>query len=598
MWGKEKMDISRSDLKLLIRLLKDAFVFRGLLLGVIVAAFGTVAAGVAETYLLKTIIDESADQQLGSQVGNIMLLLAVLAVGATATYYRFKLAGYFSGSFVHRLNQRLFRKVTRMSISALENYDAGDVVARFSSDIRKINTFAEVSLPLLILHPIMFVMGAAYLAVLDAQLLMLSIIPIPVGFFLIMLMTRSMSQLSMNTQTYFGRGFGVLAEMLAGFATMKVFHLRGYLYQDFKKQMDTGLSSQLKLVDRYAWMGPVQVMIRLVPSIVCLIVGGGRALAGDFSLGELIAFFYLLNFVIDPVAQMPTHIAGCKDALGASKRIFHLLDEADEKLDHLTLSHLERPQLQLDKVGLVYQPENNQAVQALQDINLIIEPGEKVAIVGESGSGKSSLLKVLAGFYLHTGEISLAADRMFDEREPEDDGYRRQLSVVNQETFLFPISIMENIRLAKPDATESEVIAAAQKAYADSFIREQAQGYETILGENGVSLSYGQKQRISLARAFLKPAPVLMMDEPTASLDQTSESLVEQAILREADERTVIVITHKLAITSMMDRVVVLDQGRVIENGTYSELMNRKGHFYRLHQAYYDHAANEELSHA
>lgn len=592
------MDISRSDLKLLIRLLKDAFVFRGLLLGVIVAAFGTVAAGVAETYLLKTIIDESADQQLGSQVGNIMLLLAVLAVGATATYYRFKLAGYFSGSFVHRLNQRLFRKVTRMSISALENYDAGDVVARFSSDIRKINTFAEVSLPLLILHPIMFVMGAAYLAVLDAQLLMLSIIPIPVGFFLIMLMTRSMSQLSMNTQTYFGRGFGVLAEMLAGFATMKVFHLRGYLYQDFKKQMDTGLSSQLKLVDRYAWMGPVQVMIRLVPSIVCLIVGGGRALAGDFSLGELIAFFYLLNFVIDPVAQLPTHIAGCKDALGASKRIFHLLDEADEKLDHLTLSHLERPQLQLDKVGLVYQPENNQAVQALQDINLIIEPGEKVAIVGESGSGKSSLLKVLAGFYLHTGEISLAADRMFDEREPEDDGYRRQLSVVNQETFLFPISIMENIRLAKPDATESEVIAAAQKAYADSFIREQAQGYETILGENGVSLSYGQKQRISLARAFLKPAPVLMMDEPTASLDQTSESLVEQAILREADERTVIVITHKLAITSMMDRVVVLDQGRVIENGTYSELMNRKGHFYRLYQAYYDHAANEELSHA
>ena len=592
------MDISRSDLKLLIRLLKDAFVFRGLLLGVIVAAFGTVAAGVAETYLLKTIIDESADQQLGSQVGNIMLLLAVLAVGATATYYRFKLAGYFSGSFVHRLNQRLFRKVTRMSISALENYDAGDVVARFSSDIRKINTFAEVSLPLLILHPIMFVMGAAYLAVLDAQLLMLSIIPIPVGFFLIMLMTRSMSQLSMNTQTYFGRGFGVLAEMLAGFATMKVFHLRGYLYQDFKKQMDTGLSSQLKLVDRYAWMGPVQVMIRLVPSIVCLIVGGGRALAGDFSLGELIAFFYLLNFVIDPVAQMPTHIAGCKDALGASKRIFHLLDEADEKLDHLTLSHLERPQLQLDKVGLVYQPENNQAVQALQDINLIIEPGEKVAIVGESGSGKSSLLKVLAGFYLHTGEISLAADRMFDEREPEDDGYRRQLSVVNQETFLFPISIMENIRLAKPDATESEVIAAAQKAYADSFIREQAQGYETILGDNGVSLSYGQKQRISLARAFLKPAPVLMMDEPTASLDQTSESLVEQAILREADERTVIVITHKLAITSMMDRVVVLDQGRVIENGTYSELMNRKGHFYRLYQAYYDHAANEELSHA
>ncbi|OLQ79993.1 hypothetical protein BIT28_01710 [Photobacterium proteolyticum] len=592
------MDISRSDLKLLIRLLKDAFVFRGLLLGVIVAAFGTVAAGVAETYLLKTIIDESADQQLGSQVGNIMLLLAVLAVGATATYYRFKLAGYFSGSFVHRLNQRLLRKVTRMSISALENYDAGDVVARFSSDIRKINTFAEVSLPLLILHPIMFVMGAAYLAVLDAQLLMLSIIPIPVGFFLIMLMTRSMSQLSMNTQTYFGRGFGVLAEMLAGFATMKVFHLRGYLYQDFKKQMDTGLSSQLKLVDRYAWMGPVQVMIRLVPSIVCLIVGGGRALAGDFSLGELIAFFYLLNFVIDPVAQMPTHIAGCKDALGASKRIFHLLDEADEKLDHLTLSHLERPQLQLDKVGLVYQPENNQAVQALQDINLIIEPGEKVAIVGESGSGKSSLLKVLAGFYLHTGEISLAADRMFDEREPEDDGYRRQLSVVNQETFLFPISIMENIRLAKPDATESEVIAAAQKAYADSFIREQAQGYETILGENGVSLSYGQKQRISLARAFLKPAPVLMMDEPTASLDQTSESLVEQAILREADERTVIVITHKLAITSMMDRVVVLDQGRVIENGTYSELMNRKGHFYRLYQAYYDHAANEELSHA
>ncbi len=167
--------------------------FGGLLLGVIVAAFGTVAAGVAETYLLKTIIDEAVDRQFGSQIGNIMLLLAVLTVGATATYFRFKLSGYFSGSFVYRLNQRLFQKVTRMSIAALEHYDAGDVVARFSSDIRKINTFAEVSLPLLILHPIMFVMGAAYLAALDGQLLLLSIIPIPVGFLLIMLMTRSMS---------------------------------------------------------------------------------------------------------------------------------------------------------------------------------------------------------------------------------------------------------------------------------------------------------------------------------------------------------------------------------------------------------------------
>ena len=591
------MDISRSDLKLLIRLLQDAFVFRGLLLGVIVAAFGTVAAGVAETYLLKTIIDEAVDRQFGSQVGNIMLLLAVLTVGATATYFRFKLSGYFSGSFVYRLNQRLFQKVTRMSIAALEHYDAGDVVARFSSDIRKINTFAEVSLPLLILHPIMFVMGAVYLAVLDGQLLLLSIIPIPVGFLLIMLMTRSMSQLSMNTQTYFGRGFAVLAEMLAGFSTMKVFHLRGYLYQDFKRQMDTGLTSQLKLVDRYAWMGPVQVMIRLVPSIVCLIVGGGRALTGEFSLGELIAFFYLLNFVIDPVAQLPTHIAGCKDALGASKRIFQLMDEADEKLDHLRLSDIERPQLKLGKVGLVYRSEKDQAVQALQDIDLVIEPGEKVAIVGESGSGKSSLLKVLAGFYQSSGEICLAAETIGNSK-PDGDYYRQQLSVVNQETFLFPVSIMENIRLAKPGATDSEVIIAAQKAYADSFIREQPQGYHTVLGENGVSLSYGQKQRISLARAFLKPAPVLIMDEPTASLDQSSENLVEQAILREADERTVIVITHKLAITSMMDRVVVLDQGRVVENGSYRELMSKQGHFYRLHRAYYDHATNKEPSHA
>ncbi|UXI00907.1 ABC transporter ATP-binding protein [Photobacterium sp. TY1-4] len=591
------MGASRSDLKLLSRLLGEAFVFKKLLLGVIVAAFGTVAAGVAETYLLKTIIDQSTAGQLNGLVGYLFLLLAVLTIGATATYFRFKLSGYFSGCFVHRLNQRLFAKVTSISVAELDKYDAGDMVARFSSDIRKINTFAEVSLPLLILHPVMFVMGAVYLGVLDLQLLLLSMIPIPVGFLLIMLMTRSMSQLSLNTQTYFGRGFAVLAEMLAGFSTMKVFQLRGFLYQAFQQQMDTGLSSQLRLVERYAWMGPVQVMIRLVPSIVCLIVGGNRALSGDFSLGELIAFFYLLNFVIDPVAQLPAHIAGCKDALGAGKRIFQVLDEKDEQFDNIRLRQGDQSALVLEDVGLVYQPSHAQSVTALRDIALTLRPGEKVAIVGESGSGKSSLLNVLCGFYPHTGAIHLTVNEN-ETQGPLGEAYRARLSVVNQSTFLFPVSILDNIRLARPDATELEVIHAAQKAYADNFIRELPQGYQTVLGDDGNALSYGQKQRISLARAFLKSSPILMMDEPTASLDATSESLVEQAILQEADDRTVILITHKLAITPEMDRIVVLDQGNVVENGSYHDLMAKRGAFYQLHQAYFQHTAQKELSHA
>ncbi|KHT61510.1 hypothetical protein RJ45_22480 [Photobacterium gaetbulicola] len=557
--------------RVLVRLCRDIWQFKGWLLAVVLASGFTVSAGVAETYALKLIIDLAGRGEVDAMLHGVLGLVAVLSVGALATYARFRLGGILSARFVYRFNQRLFGKLTGVSIAALERYETGDIVARFSSDLRKVNLFVENNLPLLVLHPVMFMAGAVYLGMLNLPLLIVAVLPIPLGFLLIVVLTRPMATLSEQAQARLGKGFAVLGEMLAGFATMKVFHLQQRLYGLFRRQMDDALASQLRLAQRYIWMGPLQVMIRLFPSVICLIVGGQMAVAGELSLGALIAFFYLLNFVIDPIAQLPTQIASCKDALGACARIYQLLDEPGEQLEHLRLQAPEPgPLLRVADLDLAYIPDR----PVLAGINLQIEPGEAVAIVGESGSGKSSLLKVLAGFYPPSrGSITLAAQ--------PGARFRGQIGLLGQDNYLFPYRLADNVRLASPGASDDDLQRVARQAYANEFIELLPDGLHTRLDE-GMELSVGQRQRIALMRALLKPAELLLMDEPTAALDRHSEQLVQEAILAQAGQRTLLVVTHDLYFAQRFDRVVVIEQGEVVEQGPPAILVEAGGPFSRL----------------
>ncbi|MGR5066589.1 ABC transporter ATP-binding protein [Photobacterium sp. DNB22_13_2] len=569
------MKKSDAGSRVLVRLCRDIWQFKGWLLAVVLAAALTVSAGVAETYALKLIIDRASLGAVEEMLRGVFGLVVVLLLGALATYARFRLGGILSARFVFRFNQRLFNKLTGISVAALERYETGDIVARFSSDLRKVNLFVENNFPLLLLHPVMFIAGAVYLGMLNWQLLIVAIIPIPVGLVLIVVITRPMASLSEQAQTRLGKGFAVLGEMLAGFATMKVFHLQQSLYGLFKQQMDDGLASQLKLAQRYIWMGPLQVMLRLFPSVICLIIGGQMAVSGELSLGALIAFFYLLNFVIDPISQLPTQIASCKDALGACARIYQLLDEVDEQLDHLRLQESQSaPMLTVENVGLAYE----QGRPVLSGVSLQVDHGEAVAIVGESGSGKSSLLKLLAGFYLpSSGTITLAAKN--------GASYRGQIALLGQDHYLFPYRLVDNVRFANPNASEEDIHDVARQAYASEFIEQLPDGLHTRLDEGG-DLSVGQKQRIALMRTLLKPAELLLMDEPTASLDRQSEKLVQEAILAQTGQRTLLVVTHDLHFACRFDRVLVMEQGKVVEHGTPASLLNTKGPFARLWQGH------------
>jgi ATP-binding cassette, subfamily B, bacterial len=317
--------------------------------------------------------------------------------------------------------------------------------------------------------------------------------------------------------------------------------------------------------------------------------GGYLVIQNQLTFGSLFAFINLLNFVVNPLGSLPNIIASISEASGAAQRIFEILDHEVERKSGST------SQPQKESASVIRFKDVDFAYQAntpvLKGLNLDIQQGQTVAIVGHSGGGKSTLLKIILGYYpLPGGQVSLFGR---DLQEWQLAAARNQMAFVAQDTYLFPVSIAENIRCGKPDATQAEIEGAARLANIHDFIATLPEGYNTLVGERGARLSGGQRQRISLARAILKDAPILLLDEPTSALDTESETLVQEALDRFTANRTTLVIAHRLSTIKDADRVLVLDEGKIAEEGTHEDLMARGGLYLDLYQKQFASANNQ-----
>jgi ABC-type multidrug transport system fused ATPase/permease subunit len=304
------------------------------------------------------------------------------------------------------------------------------------------------------------------------------------------------------------------------------------------------------------------------------------AITGTLTFGEIFAFINLLNFVVNPMGSIPRLVASISESVGASQRIFDVLDHELER----SSGTITQP---TDLAGIVISFKDlsfayQEGTPVLERISFDVKTGEQIAIVGPSGSGKSTLLKLLLGFYpVQNNRIFLLGE---DLNNWQLEAARQQMAFVAQDTYLFPVDAKENIACGWLGAKQKEIEQAATAANIHNFIQTLPEGYQTPVGERGTRLSGGQKQRLSLARAILKDAPVLLLDEPTSALDSESEALVQEALDRFMAQRTSIVIAHRLSTIKNADRVLVLDEGCIIQQGTHDELLAEGGLYQELYQ--------------
>ena len=380
-------------------------------------------------------------------------------------------------------------------------------------------------------------------------------------------------------QIEIGQVNSVAQDGLSGAMLAKAFNLTGLLDERFHQANLKALQKGLSIARLKAIIDGISLPMAITPFIIAIGLGGYFVIENQITFGALFAFINLLNFVVNPLASVPSNLAGISEAAGAARRVFELTDQPAERTNGAVLVAKVAPAVAFEALSFAY-PGDETLV--LKNISVEVPTGQTVAIVGPSGSGKSTLIKLILGYYpLADHSLRLLGS---DLNQWQLSAARDQMAFVAQDTYLFPISLGENIRLGRLGASPEQVEQAARLANIHDFITSLPDGYHTGAGEWGSRLSGGQRQRISLARAILKDAPILLLDEPTSALDTESEALVQQALERFTRGRTTLIIAHRLSTIKNADRVLVLQDGEIVEQGTHTQLIALNGVYLDLYQ--------------
>jgi ABC-type multidrug transport system fused ATPase/permease subunit len=552
--------------------------YRYMGVGFIIASLAMMLVDLAQAYLLKNLIDTALTIKRSLLLQYVILFLMVFVSGFGLTYILKYLYGLFSANFLHDFRYYTVRHIQKISVSVIEKYHSGDLLSRLSHDISIIHDFMSNTFLDVFKQFIMLIAAAAYMAFISWQLLIVSIVIIPPALITVNILMRPMRGYYKKANEYLGKANAIAQDALSGIFVVKAFNLQPVIGNKYCGNIEQELNFNLKGARIMRWIPPFNIALRAMPTVICIAYGGYLIVNGKMTPGELIAFHFLLGFVQWPLAFLPDIFNKIKKAMGAAERIAEILDIPQERTNGKDFSKIDSLKtLRFDKVTFAY----NKGMNVLNDLNFNVLKGQKIAIVGASGCGKSTIFKLLCGNYeTHQGIIKVFEQ---DIRDWNLNALRMLIAVISQEIFLFPVSIYENIAYGRPNTSEAEIIGAAKVANAHEFIMELPDGYGTLVGERGMKLSGGQKQRIALARAILKDSPVLLLDEPTSALDTHSESLVQEAIERTINNKTAIIIAHRLSTIKKVDRILVMDKGCIVEQGTHEQLLAQNGLYMQLY---------------
>ncbi len=523
-----------------------------------------------------------ADAPVETKLERLGWLVLVLIVGYVArvpiTFYRSWFAEQAGNRTIFDIREELYAHVQRLSRNYHTRHRVGTIAARIINDINTSQGILDRGV-MSIAVDVLFLLGVTvFLVMWDWRLAAVSLFTLPAHAWIFGFLRPRLRAAAHEVQAQMSRLSGEVNEKIAGLPVVQAFVRerteRRHFFTLHRKYF-AGVMRQVRL--RYALLAVGEFLTQLGPVIV-LSYGAYRVINGFLTPGELLVFYGFLGYLYTPTQRLGDVTAALQQQLAAMDRVFQVLDIEPDIGDapHARPLRCDAGRLEFDDVWFAYLPGH----PVLRGISFTVEAGQSVAIVGRSGAGKSTLVALVPRFY----DVSGGAIRIDgqDLRDVRLASLRGRIGMVMQDTILFDASVRENIAYGRHGATEAEILDAARMAHVDEFIEDLPKGYDTVIGERGVTLSGGQKQRLSIARAFLRNPRILILDEATSSLDSHAEAIIQDALARLMRGRTTLVIAHRLSTVKGCDRVVVLEEGRVVQQGAHPELVSAPGPYRNL----------------
>ncbi|HEX6062019.1 MAG TPA: ABC transporter ATP-binding protein, partial [Candidatus Limnocylindria bacterium] len=494
----------------------------------------------------------------------VLGLIAVLLVRAAIDGLRGYVMTWTGEKVIFDLRMEIVRHLQSLSLSFFTRRKTGELMSHVTSDATLVHGVITQTIITVLGQVLTLVGGIIVIFVMNWRLALLTLVVAPPIGLIGQYLGRRIRAISREAQDAQGEAVGVLQEAIAEVRTVQAFTREEYESERFRAKLLITLAKVLERARLSSTLFPLIGFLGFAASIVVLWYGGHQVIRGEATTGQLVAFLLYAGMVAGPVGALASQWTQVQEAFGAADRIFALLDTAPEIADRRDATALASADGRIAFEGVSFRYAQGPLV--LTDISTTFEAGRTTALVGPSGAGKTTLVSLVARFYdPTTGRITFDGH---DLRDLTVRSVREKIAVVPQEPILFATTVADNIRYGRLDATDEQVRSAAEAANAVEFIDRLPEQYETIVGERGVKLSVGQRQRIAIARALLRDSPVLLLDEATSSLDNESEYLVQEALARLMLGRTTIVIAHRLTTVERADRILVLDRGRIVEDGT------------------------------
>lgn len=539
--------------------------------------------------ILKYVVDDiitPTDMTNAEKITELAWLMGIaflifLIVRPPIEYFRQYFGQWVGNRILYDIRDKLFDHIQKLSLKYYSKTKTGEIISRVINDVEQTKIFVVTGLMNVWLDLITILIAIGIMMTMDIEMTIVSIILFPIFGFSIKYFYGKLRQLTRDRSQALAEVQGHLHERVQGIPVIRSFALEEYEQGQFGKRNDEFLNRAMKQVDWNAKTFAVTNTITDLAPLLVVAFGGYQVIVGNISVGTLVAFVGYLERVYSPLRRLMNSSTQLVQAIASIDRVMEFMNEEYDIKDKENAKELGRVEgnIDIENVSFRYDEEDN---VVLKNVSLHVEKGETIAFVGMSGGGKSTIVSLIPRFYDVT-EGSIKVDGI-DVRDVNARSLRNNIGMVLQDNILFSESIAVNIRMGNPDATDEEVIAAAKAANAHEFIMNLPQGYDTLVGERGVKLSGGQKQRVAIARVFLKNPPILIFDEATSALDLESEHLIQETMEKLASDRTTFIVAHRLATITHADRIVVIENGEIVEIGSHDELMERQGSYYNLYQ--------------